>query len=279
MAQQPDLTVSDLLRALPIDAPQPVLQGSNPPVGYDFWSVHNGVGYADREGFEGYALQFADETKGIVELEAIDRWATELASMLYTYRSIARALPTVTGSDEGRKKAMYSASFEVLHPAISRVKVIITFKERACTKWISNLALLVRAENKARVDKKGEAPIPCEALYFQLLNTLDMLAVLDATLDTKACLNNDFSAYKRAFAHCRSDIPDAEQITNENGLLQPFLAVPQTLLTALRVATHKIPGFDTVLADMATLAIESLENDWCAVLLRRLAARNNAPRV
>ena len=296
MAAQVDLSVSDLLRALPTDASQPVLQGANPPVGYDFWTEHNGIGYADRQGFEGYALQFADETKGIVELEAIDRWAKDLASMLYCYRSIARALPTVTGSDEGRKKAMYSASFEVLHPAIQRVKVMITFKERACTKWISNLSLLVRAENKSRVDKKGEAPIPCEALYFQLLHTLgeplassaplfcssppllsrlspflhllsshaDMLAVLDATLDTKACLNNDFSAYKRAFAHCRSDIPDAELITNENGLLQPFLAVPQTLLTALRVATHKIPGFDTVLADMATLAIESLENDWCA---------------
>ena len=35
--------------------------------------------------------------------------------------------------------------------------------------------------------------IPCEALYVQLLHTLDMLAVLDALKDTKACLNNDFS--------------------------------------------------------------------------------------
>ena len=41
--------------------------------------------------------------------------AMELASMLYTYRSIARALPTVTGTD-AHKKAMYAASFEVLHP-------------------------------------------------------------------------------------------------------------------------------------------------------------------
>ena len=29
----------------------------------------------------------------------------------------------------------------------------------------------------------------------QLLSTLDMLAVLDALKDTKACLNNDFSTY------------------------------------------------------------------------------------
>jgi cytoplasmic FMR1 interacting protein len=34
------------------------------------------------------------------------------------------------------------------------------------------------------------------------------------------------------------------------------------MLIALRTAVHKIAGFDTVLADMATLAIEHLECDW-----------------
>ena len=180
--------------------------------------------------------------------------------MLYTYRSIARALPTVSG-DEAHKRSMYSASFEVLHPAITRVKTLISFKERAVSKFTSNLALLIRAESKLKT-AKGEAPIPCEALYIQLLNTLDMLAVLDALKDTKACLNNDFSTYKRAFQHCRADLPDQEQITTENNLLQPFLANQQTLLTALKTAVHRMPGFDSVLADMATLAIEHLESDW-----------------
>ena len=225
----------------------------------DLIAEKNAIGYADRQAYEGYSLQFADETKGIVELEAIDKWAAELASMLYTYRSIARSLPTVTG-DEAHKRGMYAASFEVLHPAITRIKTLISFKERACARWTSNLSLLIRAEAKHRAN--GEAPIPCEALYVQLLNTLDMLAVLDALKDTKACLNNDFSTYKRAFQHCRADVPDQEQITTENNLLQPFLANQQTLLTALKTAVQRLPGHDAVLADMATLAIEHLESDW-----------------
>ena len=68
--------------------------------------------------------------------------------MLYTYRSIARSLPTVAG-DEAHKRSMYSASFEVLHPAITRVKALISFKDRACAKWTSNLSLLIRADQKA----------------------------------------------------------------------------------------------------------------------------------
>ena len=259
-------SVADLLRVVPVLPGQPSLQGPNPPVGYDFEAAHNAVGYIDRQGYEGYGLQFADETKGIVELEAMDRWASELASTLYTYRSMARALPTVTG-DESQKKAMYSASFEVLHPAISRIKQLISFETRAVSKWVSNLSLLVRAETKHTKASKeakgsGEAPVPCEALYVQLLHSLDTMAVLDALKDTKACLNNDFSTYKRAFAHCRADIPDAEQITTENNLLQPFLANQKVMLTSLRTAVQRVPGFDNIVADMATLAIEHLEAEW-----------------
>ena len=42
------------------------VQGSNAPLGYDFESEKNPFGYTDRLGYEGYALQFADESKGIV---------------------------------------------------------------------------------------------------------------------------------------------------------------------------------------------------------------------
>ena len=181
--------------------------------------------------------------------------------MLYTYRSIARALPTVSG-DEANKRAMYAASFEVLHPAITRVKALIDFKERAVAKWVSNLALLVRAEAKSRSNASGEAPVPCEALYLQMLRTLDLIAVLDALKDTKACLNNDFSFYKRAFQNCRADVPDQEQITTENNLLKDILPNQQTLLTALKIAVHRTPGHENVLADMASLAVEHLESDW-----------------
>ena len=257
-----DDSIASMLAGIRLEPQQAALQGPNPPLQFEFMADKNGVGYADRSGYEGYALQFTDETKRIVELEAIDKWGAELASMLYTYRSVARALPTV-GGDEANKRSMYAASFEVLDPVITRLKQLIPFKERAIAKWTTNLNLLIRAEARHRAAKPGDGTaIPCEALYVQLLSTLDMLAVLDALKDTKACLNNDFSAYKRAFQHCKVDIPDAQQKDMENGLLQAFLPNQSSLLTALRSSVQKLSGYDTVVADMATLAIEHLENDW-----------------
>ena len=228
--------VYDLLEGtVPLAAPQASLQGANPRLKYEYDSTHNAVMYVDRQGYEGYALQFKEETQSIVELEAIDKWGTELASVLYTYRSIARALPTVSG-DESQKKRMYSASFEVLDPAMDRVKQLIYFKERAITKWTTSLSHLIRAEVKQRSAGKDVVhEIPCEALHVQMLLTLDVLAVLDALKDTKAGLNNDFSTYKRAFQHVQADLgPLAEQKTTENNMLQPILASHGSLLSALR---------------------------------------------
>ena len=151
--------VAELLTHLAGGLTEPIqatLQGPVHAVRYEAATEHNALGYSDREGFEGFAIQYAQarrrhravastrraragpssncreaslrtprhnarrtllpqETKGMTELEEADLRGIELVSMLYTYRSIARALPTVTGTD-AHKKAMYAASFEVLHP-------------------------------------------------------------------------------------------------------------------------------------------------------------------
>jgi hypothetical protein len=104
-----DVEIGQMLSSIDLNPVQAALQGPNLPLLYEFVSDKNAVHYADRVGFEGYALQFSDETKGIVELEAIDKWGDELASMLYTYRSIARALASpqncspLAGAPAGRR--------------------------------------------------------------------------------------------------------------------------------------------------------------------------------
>ena len=242
-------------RDAPFAEAQAALQGPVPSLRYAGYSETNPVGYQDRAGFEGYALQYAEETKGMADLEQIEVRGEELCSTLYTYRSIARALPTV-GGDDAHKRAMYSASFEVLHPQISRVKMLMYFKDEAVSKFCASLSLLVRVETRKRAE---DGKIPCEGLMIQLLRVLDCMVVLDSLKDTKACLNNDFSTYKRAFRHCRNDVPNAEQVAQENTLLQPFLANKEALLTQLKVAVHEVPGCDDVLVAMANLSIECLE--------------------
>ena len=123
------------------------------------------------------------------------------------------------------------------------------FKDDVVSKFRDNLQLLVRVETRKKSD---DGKIPCEGLMIQLLRVLDCVVVLDrchspilplhvlhthelffrgitptrnrlgfSLKDTKACLNNDFSTYKRAFQHCRADIPNAEQITQVAICLSP----------------------------------------------------------
>ena len=110
---QPE-SVSSMLAALPfsIEDGQAQVQGPSPCISYRTGSEYNSVGYMDRAGFEGYSLTYAEETRGMAELEQVEADGLELCSTLYTYRSIARALPTVSGDDQ-HKRAMYAASFEV----------------------------------------------------------------------------------------------------------------------------------------------------------------------
>ena len=236
---------------------QATLQGPSHCINYEASSEFNSVGFADRAGFE-FGTKYAQEAQGMADLEQSGLRGSELISMLYTYRSIACALPTVSGS-ESHKQAMYSATFEVLHPYISRIKQLMHFKDDLVGKFCTNLELLIRLETK----KKSEVgPIPCEGLMMQLLRALDMLVVMDSLKDTKACLTNDFAAYKRAFQHCRAEIPNADTIVLENTLLQPFLASKEGLMSHLRSSAEKVPGHELVLVSMANLCLECLEQDW-----------------
>ena len=132
--------------------PQPhndcALQGPNLSVRYEFIEAHNNVGYADRMGYEGYASQFGAETKGVVELEGTGRQGAELCSMLYTYRSISRALSQPHLANRSQERAMYGASYEVLYPAVAKLGELLMFKERAVAMFVSNLSLIMRCEAK-----------------------------------------------------------------------------------------------------------------------------------
>jgi len=251
------------MAALPIclDEVQASLQGPTQRLHYEAVGERNPVGFADRNGFEGYSLQFADETKGLVELDALAERGGELASLVYTYRSVAKALPPTSG-DEANKRKMYSASFEVLEPHINRIKALLFFKVDGIQKFCTNLHLLAR--NVVSSVKGKEKEIPCEALYMQLLYTLDVFVVLDSIKDAKACINNDFAFYKRAFQLCAKDVEKskAEQITNEMKDLQPFWGLRQVLLNDLKREVQAVPGFDEVVATMASLAIDYLDNEW-----------------
>eukprot|EP00965_Chrysotila_dentata_P018327 610066-Pleurochrysis_carterae.AAC.4 len=66
-------SVAKVLAALPfaLETSQAEVQGPVVKVKYEALGESNPLGYVDRLGFDGYAVTWADESKGMAELEAL----------------------------------------------------------------------------------------------------------------------------------------------------------------------------------------------------------------
>jgi hypothetical protein len=170
-------------------------------------------------------VAFAAEAQAAVHLASLEARGAELCSTLYTYRSISRALPPASG-DEVRRRAMYGASFTVLHEQLLRVNALLSFKAEAVGCFCDSLALCAPpgAAAPARptaagarvgagvggscvhmsgVGSSGGGGVGGGgsggglALIPSLIGLFDTLLVLDCIKDVKACLVNDLASYKR----------------------------------------------------------------------------------
>ncbi|CAN0539923.1 unnamed protein product, partial [Ectocarpus sp. 12 AP-2014] len=84
----------------------------------------------------------------------------------------------------------------------------------------------------------------------------------DYLKDTKACLTNDFSRYKRALTSVRQDLPDAESLGQAREREQLCMSHPkQLIINTLRDSIKAIPGHLEVLMKMLSLAVERLETN------------------
>ena len=58
---------------------------------------------------------------------------------------------------------------------------------------------------------------------------------------------------------CRGNVRNAELVGSENDQLQPFLGQRNVLMTALKAAVDRVAGHEDVLAAMAQLSVECIE--------------------
>jgi cytoplasmic FMR1 interacting protein len=102
-------------------------------------------------------------------------------------------------------------------------------------------------------------------LYTSLIKLVDLLLKLDSLKDMKACLQNDFSSYKRAFQLVRNELPDAEEISAEVHNLQMFLGNPQhpksLIFHNLKTELQKISGFEDVFVAMLSQAVDYFDQE------------------
>ncbi|CAM9522542.1 unnamed protein product, partial [Chrysoparadoxa australica] len=136
---------------------------------------------------------------------------------------------------------------------------VVVFQHSAIQAFAGQIKILAKQSSKKVLP---------EDLIMQLSAVVDMVCCLDHVKDTKACLINDFTRYKRAMS-------SAGQHLDENSLahVQKFLGTKDVIFTGLIQAIKLVPCHEEVILQMLLLAmgrLDSLEfftpqSKWCTI--------------
>ncbi|GAM27817.1 hypothetical protein SAMD00019534_109930 [Acytostelium subglobosum LB1] len=217
----------DVLESFPFNDDQSLIESLPSTVGYVPYNSNN---FMDRGAFE---TQWAEEMSAMEKLEELLKAGEQYINMVYTYRSCSKALPQVKNSEQPNKQQIYEGYYEVLEPEIKKLKDFMYFQRdtiKVFCEYVKKIA--------ATYDKKKETVVVSEALVSYLIRLLDLFALLDALKNMKACLNNDFSFFKRSSGFLRKQMTGAEDQTQENQTLYFFLAHQNSITTALKQELH-----------------------------------------
>eukprot|EP01132_Coremiostelium_polycephalum_P008287 gene8287-10183_t len=240
----------DILETFPFRDDQSSIQESSTAIGYGPFNNNN---FADRGAFE---TQWSEETTAMERMEEILKQGEAFINMVYTYRSCSKALPQVKTPDQPHKQQIYEGTFEVLEPEIKKLKDFMYFQKDTIKVFCDHIKKLALT-----YDKKKETIVVSECLISYLIKILDLLAILNALKNMKACLTNDFSFFKRASGFLRKQMSGAEDQTQENHTLYLFLANRNSITATLKQELHTIERFDDVLPFIVNQCADYMEEE------------------
>eukprot|EP00002_Diphylleia_rotans_P029065 TRINITY_DN588_c0_g1_i6.p1 TRINITY_DN588_c0_g1~~TRINITY_DN588_c0_g1_i6.p1 ORF type:complete len:1506 (-),score=325.74 TRINITY_DN588_c0_g1_i6:191-4708(-) len=251
MAQQGPPTVDAIvgrLQRFQLDDGLPVIEAGAPVI--ELPTDWNLVNFSDRTAYAYKAFEKVIHEMTVIE-DCQQRIETGqlFVSMLYSFRSCSKTLPQVKTADQANKHEIYQKTYEVLEPEIQKVKQLMYFHNDTITAFAGHIEKLAGQKN----------PVITDRMMRSFIKILDLLVVLDSLKNMKAALNNDFSCYKRAFQNLRSTVASSDQQAEENQRLHLFLANQMSIINNLRTSLVKISGYDDVIGQIITFAIDAFE--------------------
>lgn len=91
--------------------------------------------------------------------------------------------------DQPNRVEIYEKTVSVVEPEINKLKTFMDFAENAVSRFCQEVKTLCHPERKK--------DFISETYLLTMGKVLNMFAVLDALKDMKACINNDYSCFKR----------------------------------------------------------------------------------
>ncbi len=95
----------------------------------------------------------------------------------------------VKSNEQENRIELYQKTVEVLNPHVIKLRELYKFQSKAIDRFVLEIKSLANPEKL-----KG---FISQTTKVTLAKMLDMFAVIDALKNMKACLNNDFSFWKR----------------------------------------------------------------------------------
>ncbi|VDD81090.1 unnamed protein product [Mesocestoides corti] len=206
---------------IPLSEDVPAIQAANFSVMYQ---ANTDTNFGDITAFKSAFAGSYEDAIVYAELQDLYNQGQEYAIMLYTWRSISRALP----------------------------------HENAIDCFLGKLKGLSRKESH---HKSG---FMNQAYMLMLGKMLKMFALLDEMKNMKASMKNDFSHYKRASQFMQnggSDCSSDSQMTvNEMQKVSMFLATQKIIRDKLKDNLSQIDGFEDILAEIINSSVSMYEN-------------------
>ena len=162
------------------------IQSESTALEFSMRSGINSIGYQDHIGLQ---TDFAPEIKATADVEALVTEGSEYVHMLYTFRSIGRAVPMVNAQNPESKKELNLQTFRALQPQIAKIRRLMDFQEKGVAIIERCMRSLVTREARERIVPDG--------YYDAITKVVDLLQKLDNLKDMKASLATDFSRYNR----------------------------------------------------------------------------------
>ena len=229
----------------------PNLQSPSLALEFQMRSGSNSINYGDHIGLP---TDFGPEIKATAEVEAMLAEGAEHVHMLYTFRSVGRAVPMPKESDPN-KAELNLKTFEVLRPQIAKIKRLMDFQEKG-------IVIIERCMQSLVMGRERIVP---DGYYDAITKVIDLLQKLDNLKDMKASLATDFSRYNRVLQACRSELDNGDQLAQEKHQLQLFLSnfkYPKSLIFQnLRDVLKRVDGHEDVLLEMLQQNIDYIENE------------------
>ena len=172
----------------------------------------NSIQFQDHIGLQ---TELAEETIASAGMEALVVEGLEHIKMLYTFRSVGRAVPVVNDLSIENKYKLDLETFQVLTPQIEKIKRFMEFQERCIAMLLQSMQdLAIKQVRGNNTDRH----------YNAITKLMDLLQKLDNLKDIKASLTADFSRYNRVLQVLRMDLPNGDSLAREKHKLQLFLS-------------------------------------------------------